>query len=101
VLLFQSLPQTLQPSEFVFLLLRNIKNSSPTPSFPPMHSADNFRLARHPAGIEREDVIVCSAAQSSIQKCIPGPRTPMKIPETTRPRANQKKLKGMGRVTSV
>jgi hypothetical protein len=43
-LLFQSLPQTLQPSEFVIFIVKAIENSSPTPSSMPMHRQVIFGL---------------------------------------------------------
>jgi hypothetical protein len=44
----------------------------------------------------------CAARlNSQLEKCMPGPRTPMNRPETTIPKANQNKLNSMGRVTSV
>jgi hypothetical protein len=35
-LLFQSLPQTLQPSEFAIFIAKDIENSSPTPTSTPV-----------------------------------------------------------------
>ena|ERR1700730_6777766 len=58
-------------------------------------------IEQRQTGIEPEDATACGAARFSIQKCMPGPRIPMKNPETTTPRANQKKLNGIGRVIRV
>ena len=50
-LLCQSLPQTLQPSEFVIFIAKDIESSSPTPSSMPVRWQIISGLNRHPPRI--------------------------------------------------